>query len=414
MHAVDAALGNGAGASNALPPRSAAAARADAAAVRRLLAEGAPANGGEREKDAPLLHVCASDAPPARRIEVATLLLDAGAHVRFGNTGGRTAIHAAAARGPRALVELLIRRGAFTWQTDADGKDALAYAKGGDASDKEALIELLDRPVIRDAKFREAVAAVHNGDVGALTRLLDAHPRLLTDRAIEPDCYPRDYFRDPRLFWFIANNPILVKTMPRNIVEMARAMIARGVARNDLDYTLELVMSGSAAREQGLQLPLLSALVDAGATPSENAIVVALAHRETKPVEALLARGHALTATIAAGLGRDAALPALLAAASPKERQAALAMAVVNRHLGAARLCLEAGADANAFMPVHKHSTPLHQAALDGDLAMMKLLVSHGARNDIRDKLWNGTPLGWAVHNGRREAEAYLRRTFGS
>jgi ankyrin repeat protein len=62
---------------------------------------------------------------------------------------------------------------------------------------------------------------------------------------------------------------------------------------------------------------------------------------------------------------------------------------------------------------VHKHSTPLHQAALDGDLAMMTLLVSRGARNDIRDTLWNGTPLGWAVHGGQREAEAYLRAAFG-
>lgn len=413
MHAVDAALGKSGGAAGGPSPLSAAAARADVAEVRRLLAEGAAVDGAEREKDAPLWHVCASDAPAARRIEVATLLLDAGAHVRRGNTGGRTAIHSAAAHGPRALVELLIRRGAFTWQTDTRGKAALDYARTGDTPDKAEIVELLDRPVIRDPLFREAVGAMHRGDAASLTRLLDAHPRLLTDRAVEPDCYPRDYFRDPKLFWFVANNPILVKKLPRNIVAIARTMIARGVEQPDLDYTLELVMSGSAARAQGLQLPLLTMLVDAGATPSDNAIVVALAHRETKPVEALLARGHALTAVIAAGLGRDAALPALLATASATERQAALAMAVINRHVEAAQLCLEAGAGANAFMPVHKHSTPLHQAALDGDLVMMKLLVAHGARHDIRDTLWNGTPLGWAMHNGRREAEAYLRGAFG-
>ena len=88
-------------------------------------------------------------------------------------------------------------------------------------------------------------------------------------------------------------------------------------------------------------------------------------------------------------------------------------MAVINRQREAARLCLDAGADANAFLPVRAHSTPLHQAALDGDLPMMKLLVAHGARHDIRDTLWNGTPLGWAMHNGQREAVAYLRATFG-
>jgi hypothetical protein len=39
----------------------------------------------------------------------------------------------------------------------------------------------------------------------------------------------------------------------------------------------------------------------------------------------------------------------------------------------------------------------------------MKLLVARGARLDIRDTLWDGTPLGWAVHNKKAKAEAYLR-----
>jgi ankyrin repeat protein len=412
MHAVDTALGKNAPASR-LSPLSAAAASADAETVRRLLGEGAHPDGTEREKDAPLWHVSGSDAAHARRIEVATLLLDAGAHVRRGNTQGRTALHAAAARGPRALVELLIRRGAFTWQTDTRGKDALAYARGGDAPDKAEIVELLDRPVIRDPAFRDAVGAIHRGDVAALERLLDAHPRLLRERAAEPDCYPRDYFRDPKLFWFVANNPILVKPMPRNIVTIAQVMLKRGIEQADLDYTLMLAMSGNAAREQGLQVPLLVALVDAGGTPTASAIDAALGHREVKPIEALLARGFPLDAAIAAALGRDRELAALLQEADPAQRQRAFGLAVINHQREAARLCLAAGADANAFLPVHKHSTPLHQAALDGDLAMMKLLVSHGARHDIRDTLWNGTPLGWATHNGQREAEAYLRGKFG-
>ena len=84
-------------------------------------------------------------------------------------------------------------------------------------------------------------------------------------------------------------------------------------------------------------------------------------------------------------------------------------MAVINRHLEAARLCLDAGADPNGFLPVHRHSVPLHQAALNDDVELMKLLVERGARLDIRDTLWDGTPLGWAVHNKKAKAEAYLR-----
>jgi peptide-methionine (S)-S-oxide reductase len=64
-------------------------------------------------------------------------------------------------------------------------------------------------------------------------------------------------------------------------------------------------------------------------------------------------------------------------------------------------------------MPCHSHATPLHQAALDGRIDLMELLVAHGARLDTPDKLWRGTPLGWSMHEGRKEAEAWLRARSG-
>ena len=33
-----------------------------------------------------------------------------------------------------------------------------------------------------------------------------------------------------------------------------------------------------------------------------------------------------------------------------------------------------------------------------------------GARTDIADKLWNGTPLDWAIHLGKDRARARLDR----
>jgi peptide-methionine (S)-S-oxide reductase len=198
--------------------------------------------------------------------------------------------------------------------------------------------------------------------------------------------------------------------MPANIVEVAEAMIVRGVEAGDLDYALELVMTSSAAREQGHQVPLMDVLLAAGARASASAIVMTLAHRELEPVAALLGRGLPLTAPIAAAFGRTEELPALLAAALPEERRAALAMAVINGRLEAARLALAAGADPNAFMPVHSHSLPLHQAALDGDLALIELLLARGARAEIPDLLWGGTPAGWAAHAGQSAARARLER----
>jgi hypothetical protein len=51
----------------------------------------------------------------------------------------------------------------------------------------------------------------------------------------------------------------------------------------------------------------------------------------------------------------------------------------------------------------------LHQAAAVGDLAMVRLLVEHGADLSAKDPDWNGTPLVWANYLGRTEVADYLR-----
>jgi ankyrin repeat protein len=156
-------------------------------------------------------------------------------------------------------------------------------------------------------------------------------------------------------------------------------------------------------------MALLRTLVAAGAAAGRGTAIAALGHKQIAPIAWLLEHGHELTALEAAGLGRNAELARLLEGASPDEASDALAMAVINRQTEAARLCLEAGADPNRFMPANAHSVPLHQAAIHDDVPMLKLLIAHGARRDIADTLWHGTPLGWAVHEKRKEAEAYLR-----
>ena len=45
---------------------------------------------------------------------------------------------------------------------------------------------------------------------------------------------------------------------------------------------------------------------------------------------------------------------------------------------------------------------------------LVTCLVARGANLDARDTLWNGTPLGWAVHTGKRNAEAWLRALIAS
>ncbi|HEV3086917.1 MAG TPA: ankyrin repeat domain-containing protein, partial [Candidatus Elarobacter sp.] len=92
----------------------------------------------------------------------------------------------------------------------------------------------------------------------------------------------------------------------------------------------------------------------------------------------------------------------------PDDVQTAFGLAVINGHLEAARIALDAGADVNAYLPVHKHSTALHQAAVNDDPALIEFLISRGARLDQRDTLWDSTPLNWAVHEGKTAAQAAL------
>jgi len=117
-----------------------------------------------------------------------------------------------------------------------------------------------------------------------------------------------------------------------------------------------------------------------------------------------------MTASIAAAMGDAHRLAELLRGASADEKQRALSMAVINGRTAAARAALDAGADCNLFLTVHQHSVPLHQAVLDENIELMDLLIAHGARTDIRDTMWNGTPLGWAQHEGKMKAAAYLER----
>lgn len=257
---------------------------------------------------------------------------------------------------------------------------------------------------IADAEFAHAVELIDDGDVAGLKAQLAAHPRLATARVGFEGV---NYFRDPPLLAFVAENPVRNDALPPNIVEVAAAILdAGGVGASE---ALGLVASGRVARECGVQGALI-ALLSARGGDADAAMAGALAHGEFAAVEALLEAGARFTLAVAAATG-DARLAGLLAGAGEGERHFALALAVQHGRVEAARALLDAGESASRYNPVgiHSHSTPLHQAAWNGDLAMVRLLVERGARRDLKDALWQGTPLDWAVHGGREDVAAYLR-----
>ena len=369
-----------------------------------LIAHAARVNG---DRDALYLAVRAGDVAAVRE------LLASGVNPQIGN-GREAPLHAAARRGPFTLVEALVEGGALEWQPDETGRTPLDVARTSRASDRAAIVALLDRSAISDRSFRAAVDAIHAGDVVRLARLLDAEPRLLHERIAGPEAYRKatraQYFRDPKLFWFVANNPTQVERMAPNVVDVARLMIERGVERSDLDYTLALTMSCTVAREQGHQRPLIRALLDGGARVTDDTIETAAAHCELDALRALLESGYLMTLGIAAALGDEASLRTMLPGATSEAVQTAFGLAAINQRIGAVRLTLDAGADVDARMPIHRHATALHQAALGDNVAFVELLLARGARTDVRDTLWDGTPLDWSIHENRPAARAALEK----
>lgn len=262
---------------------------------------------------------------------------------------------------------------------------------------------------IRDPLFRQAVTLLDAGDAEGLRRLLSDHPDLVRRRETFEG---GNYFRNPTLLEFIAENPIRNGRLPANIVEVARVILDAGASSDQkaLDSALELVASGRVPREVGVQPDLIDLLCSHGASP-DAAMQAALAHGEFDAAEALLRNGAKGSLAVAAALGRTDDVRRTLAEAQPDERRAALVLAALHGRPEVIAQLLEAGVDPDGYNPVglHSHSTPLHQAVASGNLEAVRLLVEAGASLDRRDILWQGTPLDWAVDEGRREIEAYLR-----
>lgn len=254
--------------------------------------------------------------------------------------------------------------------------------------------------------FDAAVDALHRGDVAALGQLLRSDPNLVHQRVTSDEAY----FARPYLLWFVAENPVRTGTLPPNIADVARTIIAAGATGEAIDYALLLVCSGRVPRECGVQRALIDVLVDAGAK-TEDALVSALAHHELEAVEHLLARGATLTLTAAVCTRRSAEAMCLLENAPPEERQLALTAAALygNAELLAA-LVARGDVDVNSYSPAtfHPHATPLHQAVQSGSLEAVRILLDAGASPDTRDRVYRATPLEWAQYLEKSEIAAYL------
>ncbi len=267
--------------------------------------------------------------------------------------------------------------------------------------------------------FEDAAEAVVSGYESDLRLLLAAHPELIHARSSRR--------HHATLLHYLAANGVedVRQKTPSNALEIAGILLEAGAEVDSLAdmydakcTTMSMLVSSSHPADAGLQSALAELLVKHGASledvgsPWQSSLMTALKFGYLKTAQTLARLGaNTNHLPAAAGLGHLADVQRLLPDANQATRHVAFALAVMHNQVEVVKLLLDAGVDVNRYHPegFHSHATPLHHAAGNNLLPMVKLLIQHGARTDIKDTLYDATPLQWAEHGGHNEMIAYLK-----
>jgi hypothetical protein len=270
---------------------------------------------------------------------------------------------------------------------------------------------------IQHPLFKKAVDAIDAGDIIVLNTLLSLNPELIGTRLNYPN---GGYFKNPYLLWFVADNPIRTGKLPANIVEITRLLIRyvkekdTNNAQQQLDYTLELVISGHTVKECGVQIEMMDVLLDARAA-LPNAMG-AITNRNIDAARYLIKHGAKLTLAGAVGLDQMGDVIRLAGSAKAEEKLTALAVAAYYGKIDMIEYLLSVGANPNGFPAAgsgfHSHATPLHQAISSGSLPAVELLAEAGGDLNTKDKIYDGTPLDWAEYLQREDADDKAKINF--
>lgn len=264
--------------------------------------------------------------------------------------------------------------------------------------------------------WKQAEAAIWAGDAAALRSLLREHPGLeLEDPGATLLC--------------VAAQPEAGQ-VPRDVVDVlieAGSPLDRalGIAAcfNKPDLVGWLLDAGADPRATGELSPLQSAAYHG----SREAADVLIARTGLVPDVFYLACAAGDLARMAQWFGTDGRLLGRAVsdrpdfsdigwagrAIRPDHADAIAEGLALAAHLGRTQACgwlLDRGADP-ARAPLYG-LTPLHFAAWMGRYETASLLVSRGAPLEARDRLHQGTPLGWARHHGHNDPR--LLRLLGT
>lgn len=184
---------------------------------------------------------------------------------------------------------------------------------------------------------------------------------------------------------------LLIAAAGHGLSDRVRGLLARGVDPEGREIKHPIYGGRSPVQEAALNghMDVVSLLVNAGASwehdQVDELIATAMSGNRTA-VERLLANDPGLR-----GRSIERCPEQLVRAAEQDSYEAVV-------------LLIELGFDVNA----RSRTAPLHEAAMRGNVPVIRLLLDHGADPNIHDTGYDATPAGWAEHHGQHDAQQLL------
>ena len=369
----------------------------------------------------------------ANQLAVAKLLIAMGANVNDVGEDTASALHIAAARNNKKMLNLLINSGArvdIVWDNSTPLNTAAAYGNQEAAEVLLAHGARLNRPGAVATPLKTAIEYDHKKTAkllisnGANCNVTDVNgSTLLHEAAVQGLADAKHQHVDPGLIDLLVecgvdvnirdnsgNSPLHSALAFGNSMALAERLLARGAdpnARNKTGMTPLLL----AARYQKVNLPMIRMMVAHGAlVGAADKFGTTLLHYfclyanpgNSKAVAFLLAHDSDFSGMAhpmfmheydpihaAASTGQTNIVKILIAKGADIDKQddagrTPLMLAILKNHIGLARWLIGKGADVN--VSDKSGMTSLHWAARENDRNLVRLLIANGANVDVRDK----------------------------